>query len=143
MIAMKMRETGDLSPETKFKISANLSISNAAAIKFWFDILGEQDEINPIRDLTLPMLSAMRQVTNNPLDIHIFHKPTLSRIMDAPEMVRVGSPLYLKNARFGPGVGVKERTMMGYRVVENIRRYLPEAKQSKPFAKGLNVTKKV
>ena len=142
MIALKMREEGKLPPDIKFKISANVSVANAAGIKFWFDLLKSQDEINPIRDLTLPMIAAMRQVADNPLDVHIFHGARVSRIMDAPEIVRVGSPVYLKNARFGPGITVEDRTLQCFRVIESIKRYYPEAKQSEPGAKGLAILAK-
>ena len=89
MIALKMRREGSLPPNTKFKVSANISVANAAAVKFWFDMLDEQDAINPVRDLPLPMISAMRQVADNPLDLHMFHRHTVARIMEAPEIVRV------------------------------------------------------
>ncbi len=139
LIALKMRKEGKLPSDTKFKISANVSVANAAAVKFWFDLLGPQDEINPVRDLTLPMIAAMRQVTDRPLDIHVFHRTTVARTMEAPEIVRVGSPVYLKNARFGPGLGVEDRAMQCFRAIETIRKQLPKAKQSAPGAKGLAI----
>lgn len=138
-IACTMRMDGGLPAETKFKISANLSVANASAIKFWFDLLGPHDTINPVRDLTLPMMSAMRQVTNNPLDIHIFWRNIIARTMDAPEIVRVASPVYFKNARFGPGVTVEERLLQAVCAVEMVHKYYPDAKQSKPHAKDMCV----
>lgn len=138
-IALKMRREGKLPPETKFKISANLSVANASAIKFWFNMLGPQDSINPVRDLTLPMMSAMREVTDNPLDIHIFWSNSLARTMDTPEIVRVASPVYFKNSRGGPGMTTEERLMQAMCAVDMVRRYYPEAMQSRPGAKGLAV----
>jgi hypothetical protein len=139
MVALRMRAEGKLPPETKFKLSANVSVANAAALKFWFDLLGPQDEINPVRDLTLPMIAAMRRVTDRAIDIHIFHRARVSRTMEAPEIVRVGSPVYLKNARSGHGIGVEERTLQGFRAIDAIRRRLPEARQSKRGAEGLAI----
>jgi hypothetical protein len=139
MVALRMRADGKLPPETKFKISANVSVANAAALKFWFDLMGPHDEINPVRDLTLPMIAAMRQVTDRAIDIHIFHRASVSRTMEAPEIVRVSSPVYLKNARSGPGIGVEERTLQCFTVIETIRRRLPEARQSEPGAEGLAI----
>lgn len=139
LVALRMRAEGVLPIESKFKISANVSVANPAAIKFWFDLMGPQDEINPVRDLTLPMMAAMRQVTDHPLDLHIFHRANLSRIMEAPEIVRVAAPVYLKNARSGPNIGVEERTYQCFRVIETIRERLPEARQSDPGADGLAV----
>jgi hypothetical protein len=137
MTALKMRKEGMLPPKTKFKVSANISVANAAAIKFWFDMLDQQDAINPVRDLPLPMISAMRQVADNPLDVHMFHRHTVARIMEAPEIVRVGAPLYLKNARFGPGITVEDRALMCCRIVEEITKQYPEARQSKPGAEDM------
>jgi hypothetical protein len=138
-VALKMRRDGGLPRNTKFKISANVSIGNAAALKFWCDILEPQDEINPVRDLTLPMIAAMRQVTSHAIDIHIFHRSTVSRIMEAPEIVRVGAPVYLKNARFGPGITVEDRTLQCFRVIETLRKRSPDSKQSVAGAKGLAI----
>lgn len=141
-IALKMRKEGKLPPETKFKISANISVANAAAINFWVSLLGEQDEINPIRDLTLPMISAMREVTDHALDIHVYWRLKIARTMEAPEIVRVGSPVYLKNSSSGVGVTIENRCSKSFRVVEMIRKYYPDAIQSEPYAKGLNIPAK-
>jgi hypothetical protein len=139
LIALRMRADGVLPSDTKFKISANVSIANAAAVRFWFDRLGAQDEINPVRDLTLPMIAAMRQVTDHPLDIHVFHRTTVARTMEAAEIVRIAAPVYLKNARFGQGVDLEQRMRQSVRVVDAIRRQRPEARQSTPGAKDLVV----
>ena len=139
MVALKMRRDGYLPPTTKFKISANISVANAAAIKFWFKMLDPQDAINPVRDLPLPMISAMRQVTDSPLDLHLYHGQKVARIMEAPEMVRVGSPLYLKNARSGPGVSIEDRVKLCYRVVEEIAKHYPKARQSKPGSEDMAI----
>ena len=102
-------------------------------------VVDSQDEINPARDLTLPMLAAIRRVTDNAIDVHVFHRAAVSRTMEAPEIVRVAAPVYLKNARSGPGIGVDERTLQGFRVVETLRQLFPEARQSAPGAEGLAV----
>jgi hypothetical protein len=139
LIALKMRKDGTLARDTKFKISANVSVANAAAVKFWFDLLGPEDEINPVRDLTLPMIAAMRQVTDHPLDIHVFHRTTVARTMEVPEIVRVGSPVYLKNARFGAGVSLEDRVQQCFRAVDAVKKHLPDAKQSVSGARGLAI----
>ena len=141
-IALIMRREGKLPPETKFKISANISVANAAACNFWFSLLGKQDEINPVRDLTLPMISAMREVTDHVLDIHIYWRLKIARIMEAPEIVRIGSPVYLKNSSSGTGVDIDDRCSKSFRVVEMINKYYPDAIQPEPFAQGLNVPAK-
>jgi len=141
-IARKMREDGTLPPEIKFKISANLSIANASALKFWFEKLGPLDSINPVRDLTLPMISALREVTNNPLDVHIFWSNTLARTLDAPEIVRIAAPVYLKNFWSGPGIGVEDRLSQSISVVEWISKQYPHAKQTQSGAKDLCIPAK-
>lgn len=138
-IASKMRKDGIIPSNTKFKISANVSVANASSMRFWFNLLEPGDSINPVRDLTYPMISAIRDITDNPMDLHIYWRTCLARIMDAPELVRIGAPCYLKNARSGPGVSSEERFLLGVRAVENIEKYYPEAKQSKPGAKGLAI----
>lgn len=139
LVALQMWQEGMLPKETKFKLSANLSISNAAAIKFWFNLLETQDAINPIRDLTLPMLSAMRQTVDHPLDVHLYHRTTISRVMEAAEIVRVGAPLFLKNARFGSGITAADRVRYSQILVEAINSQNPEAIQSHPFAEDLAI----
>jgi hypothetical protein len=139
LIARSMRRAGHLPAATKFKLSSNISVANAAAIQFWFDILGEQDEINPVRDLTLPMMAAIRDVTDRAIDLHIFHRVAVSRIKEAHEIVRVAAPVYLKNARFGPNVSLEDRTRQCFRVIETLRERYPEARQSLPGAAGLAI----
>ena len=138
-IALAMRKAGLLPPETKFKVSAHFAISNAAAILFWIGSLGPQDEINPARDLTLPMISAIRGVTDNALDIHAYVRNKISRTLETPEIVRVGAPVSLKNASMPPHFTMKDRSMRTAQVVETIKRDYPEAKQSEPGAEGLNI----
>jgi len=82
------------------------------------------------------MLAAMRAVTDQPLDIHVYWSTNIARTMDTPEIVRVAAPVYFKVSRFGPNVTVEEKVLQGLRVVETIHRYYPEAKQSQNRAKG-------
>lgn len=138
-IASKMRKEGILPSDMKFKISANVSVANASAIKFWFSLLEPQDSINPVRDLTLPMISSLREVTDNALDIHLLWGLNLRRHMDAPEIVRIGSPVYLKNSM---RASYEERFLQGVRYVELLQKVYPDGKQSKPGAKSLAIPEK-
>jgi len=137
-ICTKLRHDKLIPPETTFKISANVSISNPLELKFWVEKgeLEPNDSLNPIRDMTLPMLAAMRAVTAQPLDIHAYWGTSIARTLDTPEIVRVAAPVYFKVSLFGPGVAVEDKFLQGLRVVETIQRYYPEAKQSKNRAKG-------
>ena len=134
----QMRRDGIIPPETTFKVSANISVSNPLALKFWVEKadLQPNDSLNPIRDMTLPMLAAMRAVTDQPLDVHAYWSKSIARTMDTPEIVRVVAPVYFKVSMFGPGVTARDKFMQAMRVVETIERFYPEAKQSKRNAKG-------
>jgi len=138
LVCTQLRRDGLIPPETTFKISANISISNPLALKFWVEKAGLEpnDSLNPIRDMTLPMLAAMRAVTDQPLDVHAYWSTNLARTMDTPEIVRLVAPVYFKVSMFGPSVTVKNKVLQGLRVVETIQRYYPEAKQSENRAKG-------
>ena len=140
-VAVKMRRDKQLPPETKFKISSNLCIANPAAVQFWADFLAPHDGINPIRDLTLPMIAAIRAVTPISLDLHILWRGKIARIMEAPDIVRIAAPVYLKNA-FGTQLSPEERCKYGLQVVQTIQRYYPAAQQSAPGARDLAIPAK-
>lgn len=134
----KLRQDGIIPSETTFKLSANVSVSNPLAFKFWVEKAGlmPNDSLNPIRDMTLPMLAAMRAVTNQPMDVHAYWGTSIARTLDTPEILRVAAPVYFKVAVFGPGVTVMDKFMQALRVVETIKRYYPEARQSVKNAEG-------
>jgi len=138
LVCSKLRQEKLIPPEITFKISADISVSNPLAFKFWIEKaeLGSKDSINPVRDLTLPMLAAMRAVSGQPMDIHAYWSTSISRTLDTPEIVRVAAPVYFKISRFGPGVTLEEKVLQGLRVIETIQRYYPEAKQSQYRARG-------
>ena len=134
----KLRQDGVIPSETTFKLSANVSVSNPLAFKFWVEKAGlmPNDSLNPIRDMTLPMLAAMRAVTTQPMDVHAYWGTSIARTLDTPEILRVAAPVYFKIAVFGPGVTVQDKFMQALRVVETIKRYYPEARQSVKNAEG-------
>lgn len=80
-----------------FKMSAHAGISNPCSAKL-FESIG-LDSVNPVRDIQLQMLAAIRQAIDIPIDIHT-ENPASSggfiRHYEVPEMIRVGAPLYLK-----------------------------------------------
>lgn len=93
----QMRNLGELSSNLKFKISAHCGHGNPCSAKL-LENLGA-NSINPVRDLQLPMLSALRAAINIPIDLHT-ENPASSggfiRHYEVPEMIRVTAPLYLK-----------------------------------------------
>lgn len=96
-ILNEMRKQGELSPEIKFKISAHTGHGNPCSARL-LESLGA-NSINPVRDLQLPMLAAIRQAINIPIDLHT-ENPASSggfiRHYEVPEMIRITAPLYLK-----------------------------------------------
>ncbi|MES2204031.1 MAG: peptidase [Pseudomonadota bacterium] len=136
----KMRTDGFLPAAIKFKISAHCGHSNAASLKL-LESIGA-DSINPARDLQLPMLAALRQAINIPLDCHT-DNPIGSggfiRVYEAPEIVRVASPVYLKTgnsvlSEHGSPTTAKEGMRMARQasiVLEMVKKYFPAATQSK------------
>jgi hypothetical protein len=96
-ILNEMRKQGEISADVKFKVSAHTGHGNPCSAKL-METLGA-NSINPVRDLQLPMLSAIRQAINIPIDLHT-ENPASSggfiRHYEVPEMIRVTAPLYLK-----------------------------------------------
>jgi hypothetical protein len=138
----EMRIQGELPNETKIKISAHTGHGNPASAKL-LEKLGASS-INPVRDLQLPMLAAIRQSIDIPVDLHT-ENPASSggfiRHYEVPEMIRVTAPLYLKT---GGSVAkthgwdtttaeAKQRAKQVGLVKRVIDRYYPEAISS---AKG-------
>ena len=57
------------------------------------------DSINPVRDIQLQMLAAMRQAVDCPIDIHTENPKSTGgfiRHYEVPEMIRIAAPIYLK-----------------------------------------------
>ncbi len=140
-VLAELRKEGELPADLHFKVSAHCGHANPAAFRV-LERLGA-NTINPVRDLQLPMLAALRGAVEVPLDLHTDNPPASGgfiRSYEAPEMVRVASPVYLKTGNSAvSGHGIKTTAEEGRRmaeqasiVVEMVNKYLPEAKQSGP-----------
>lgn len=96
-ILNEMRKEGEISANLSFKVSAHAGHGNPCSAKL-MENLGA-NSLNPVRDLQLPMLSAIRQSIKIPIDLHT-ENPASSggfiRHYEVPEMIRLTSPLYLK-----------------------------------------------
>lgn len=135
----QMRRDGALPKEIIFKTSAHLGHCNPASFKL-LESLGA-DSINPVRDLQIPMIAALRAAVKVPVDIHTDNPPGSGgfiRVYEAPEIVRVAAPVHCKtgNSVVG-GHGEMTSAADGKRmaeqaaiVVEMVKRYYPELKQS-------------
>ncbi len=96
-ILNEMRKQGEIPKDCKFKISAHCGLGNPCAAKLME--MNGADSINPVRDIQLQMLSAMRQAIDIPIDIHTENPKSSGgfiRHYEVPEMIRVASPIYLK-----------------------------------------------
>lgn len=140
----ELRRLGRLPSDVSFKVSAHCGHGNPASARL-LEQLGA-DSFNPVRDLTLPMIGALRSTLSIPLDIHV-DNPLGSggfvRTFDAPEFVRIASPVHLKTGNSAlEGHGVRptldevEVILTQIEIVsEFVGRYLPAVRQS-PNAKS-------
>ena len=144
----ELRAAGELPKNMHFKTSAHCGHGNPASFKV-LEKLGA-DSINPVRDMTLPMVAALRAAVKVPLDVHTDNPPASGgfiRFYEAPEIVRVGSPIHLKSGNsaisaHGEITGASEGRAMAMQVVimrEFMDRFYPEAKQSAQGAKDMAI----
>lgn len=103
-IVSELRDKGVFPKDTVFKVSIFAGHANPAGARL-LERLGA-DTFNPVVDLTLPMLAAIRKIVKIPLDLHVYLFESFggqNRMWETPELARVGSPCYFK---IEPGVSV-------------------------------------
>lgn len=93
----KMRADGEIPDGVHFKLSAHAGHSNPASAK----LLESQglDSLNPVRDLQIPMIAAIRDATDMSIDLHTENPKSTGgfiRHYEVPDFIRVASPVYLK-----------------------------------------------
>lgn len=120
-VLVKLRSENRIIPsDTCFKVSIFAGHANPAGAQLLEEI--GADTFNPVADLTLPQLAAIRQTINIPMDIHVCLFGSFggfNRIYDAPEMARVASPCYFK---IEPGSSVTAMYTPFFDNTEAIRR---------------------
>jgi hypothetical protein len=135
----QMRKDGALPKDIIYKLSAHLGQANPCAFKL-LESLGA-DSINPVRDLQIPMIAALRAAIKTPIDIHTDNPPGSGgfiRVYEAPEIVRVAAPVHCKTgnsvvAGHGQLTSASDGRKMADQatiVVEMVSKYYPEVKQS-------------
>lgn len=91
------RKYGEIPADCKFKVSAHCGHGNPCSAKLLEGI--GANSFNPVRDIQLQMLAALRQAVDIPIDVHT-ENPASSggfiRHYEVPEMIRVAAPIYLK-----------------------------------------------
>ncbi len=139
MVLGEMRKQKYIAQDITFKVSAHCGHGNPASFRL-LEQLGASS-INPVRDLDLPMLAALRQTVDVPIDCHTDTPSTSGgfiRTYEAPEMVRIAAPVYLKvgtSALTAHGTkATKEIALNMVRqaviILEMVTRYYPTAIQS-------------
>ena len=93
----KMREEGEIPQNTHFKLSAHAGHSNPASAK----LLEAQglNSLNPVRDLQIPMVAAIRDACGMSIDLHTENPKSTGgfiRHYEVPDFIRVAAPVYLK-----------------------------------------------
>lgn len=135
------RTRGMLPEDLFLKASAHLGHANPASARL-LERLGA-NSINPIRDLTVPMIASIRSATHVPLDIHVDNPASSGgfiRTLEAAEIVTVARPVHLKTgnsvvSRHGAVTSSEDGERMAVQaeiVLESLRRYGPELTQSEP-----------
>lgn len=93
----EMRKAGEIPADCHFKISAHAGHGNPCSAKL-LESIGA-NSINPVRDIQLQMLAAIRQAIDIPIDIHTENPKSTGgfiRHYEVPEMIRIAAPIYLK-----------------------------------------------
>ncbi len=141
----EMRKHGEIPEECKFKISAHSGHGNPCSAKL-LETIGV-NSLNPVRDIQLQMLGAIRQAIDIPIDVHT-ENPTSTggfiRHYEVPEMIRITAPIYLKT---GGSVAkthswdtteadAKQRAKQVLLVKRMIDQYYPEAVASEKGSIG-------
>jgi hypothetical protein len=141
-----MRSQGVLPKSTVFKLSVHAGCANPMSARLYINM--GIDTINLIPDLELPMLSAMRQMVNCPLDLFTDTAREAGgflRTYEVPEFIRIAAPIYLKcgpisqdqQNHLPTSEELKERVRQTKCVVETIAKYCPDAKQVSKTEKTL------
>lgn len=149
-VLTEMKKAGEIPREVKFKVSAHCGHANPASFKL-LESLGA-DSINPIRDLPLPMVASLRAAVKIPIDIHVDNPKSTGgfiRNFEAPEIVRIAAPVHIKTGNsavetHGVPTTKEQGKQMGIQAViavEHIRRFFPEAIQSKRGSPDLAIPK--
>ena len=145
-IVNKMREDGFIPKETVFKFSVFGGYCSAAGARV-IESMGA-NTMNPLSDVSLPILASIRKTVNMPLDIYIIVVDSFGgmfRAYEAPEIARVASPCYFK---FEPGTSeadiykpwvteswhqefIRQKVKMASIVKEIVEKHAPQLKLSK------------
>jgi hypothetical protein len=148
----KMRSEGVIPKECFFKFSVFGGYCSAAGARVIASM--GVNSMNPISDVSLPILGSIRKAVDIPLDVYIIIVDAFGgmfRAYEAPEIARVAAPCYFK---FEPGTSegdiykpwitegfhenlIREKVKIASIVLEIMERHAPELKTSAPGAADL------
>ena len=148
ILCKKMRDHGELPPDTKLMASAHLGHNNPVTYKMLEDL--GADTIASQRDLDFSIMSGLREAVDIPIHVHIDNPQATGgfmRMYDAPEMIRLCAPVYIKTGssvleKHGQVINDELALQMARQVavsMETIGRYMPEAVQTKGRAEDLAI----
>jgi len=150
----QLRKIGEIPKDVKFKVSIFTGHANPAGAKV-LESLGA-DTFNPVADLGLPQLAAIRAAVDMPMDIHVYLFDSFggfNRLYECPEFCRVAAPCYFKiepgasvGAMYKPWVppeslafSAREKVKYAEIIRELVEKHYPEAKLSEQGAKDLAI----
>lgn len=93
----QFRKAGEIPTDCRFKVSAHTGFGNPCSAKL-LESIGA-NSVNPVRDIQLQMLAAIRQAIDIPIDIHTENPKSSGgfiRHYEVPEMIRIAAPIFLK-----------------------------------------------
>ncbi|MGH6952614.1 MAG: peptidase [Alphaproteobacteria bacterium] len=148
ILAQRMRADGVIPPDVRLMASAHMGHNNPVSFRL-LEELGA-DTIATQRDLEMSMLASMRRAVRVPLHVHIDNPQATGgfiRVYDAPEMIRICAPVYLKTGssvleRHGMTITDALALAMARQVavsMETIRRHMPRAVQTARPAKDMAI----
>ena len=153
-IVVRMRERGLIPPNTVFKFSVFGGYAGAAGALL-LEKMGV-NSMNPVSDVSLPILAGIRRAVDMPLDVYISVVDAFGgmfRLYEAPEIARVASPCYFKIEPGESEAGIykpwvdeawhasfaREKVKMASIITEIMDRHAPGLKISPPRSADLVV----
>jgi len=141
----ELKKVGEIPRDVKLKVSIFTGHANPAGAKL-LQSLGA-GTLNPVADLTLPMIAALRKAIDIPIDIHVYIFDSwggFNRFYECPELARIAAPCYLKiepgasiGSLYRPWVNPESLAFLGREKVrqagiikELVKKNYPEAKLS-------------
>lgn len=112
-VVNQLRELGEIPKDVVFKVSIFAGHANPAGARV-LEKLGA-NTFNPVADLSLPMLAAVRSVVRLPMDLHVYLFDSFggqNRMWETPDLARVAAPCYFK-IEPGPSVGALYKPWVG------------------------------